>query len=331
VGRFGGVGSLLAVVCVLAGGTEGAAPAVGGGRGEVALAPISRAKLEHCERSALLRPVCPRLVPRVSWYLSSLAVEEAGPGRVLDVFNLEHGGEDPRHPERNGPPRMAHVVVTAGGDLLMPFRAPRGASGGRVRAGLLREPRREAVAFGRVRWAGRSGWLYLAPPFPTGGMLGNHLVFDWRQSDQPYTLSLHAWEPLSETAAVLEAIVESLPTLAETERLRRLAVTRTLATTPAHPTARARITTPAGQHALTVFVIAPARADVEVRLETARGERIPIVDSTRHLGRCNTRPPYRLCFVLIPAEDAPPGGAWTIVATSHAERRTRVRVDINLH
>lgn len=113
----------------------------------VPLVPLSAAKREHCERSGLLRPLCPRLVPKVgSAYLSNLAVELTGPW-VLDVFNLERGGEYPQDPERNRPPRMGHVVAVAGNvERLASFREPRTATGEPVRDGLMRRTRAEPVS-----------------------------------------------------------------------------------------------------------------------------------------------------------------------------------------
>ena len=71
--------------------------------------------------------------------------------------------------------------------------------------------RKRAIAFGTVRWGGRNGRLYLAPPYLYGGMMGNHLIFRWREGGRSYALGLHAWEPLREAAATLRAIVGSLP------------------------------------------------------------------------------------------------------------------------
>jgi hypothetical protein len=84
--------------------------------------------------------------------------------------------------------------------------APRG----RPRNGLMRLARARPISFGRVRWSGLSGDLFLAPSYPRGGMLGNHLVFRWG-SERRYVVSLHAWEPLLEAEATLRAIVGSTP------------------------------------------------------------------------------------------------------------------------
>ena len=298
----------------------------------VPLVPLSARKLEHCERSALLRPVCPRVVPRVSWYLSNLSVELAGlGGPVLDVFNLEGGGEFPRNPERNRPPRMAHVVAVAGNvERLAPFREPRGARREQVQNGVMRRTREAPVSFGRVRWAGRVGALYLAPPFPSGGMLGNHLVFSWRERGLAYALSLHAWEPLAESAATLQAMVDGLPTSAEAERLVRLSPTRRLTMPRGPATVRARITAPSPrEYAFDVFVITNGGADIGVRIVTSSGEVLRVLDSTQRFGRCNVRPPLRTCLVRFPKRAVARGGTWTIVATKRSDPPARARVDIS--
>jgi hypothetical protein len=187
-----------------------AAAAAGPKTGGVELVPLAPKKLAHCRKAALLRAACPRLVPRVrAAYLNHLAVEREGTRFSLATFNLERGGEYPDAPERNRPPRMAHLVVV-GGHV---ERAAAGVFDGLRRAvlrdGLMRRKRERSFAFGIVEWAGRSGELLLAPSYPRGGMLGNHLVFRWRGGRREYVLSLHGWEPLTEAAATLRAVVAS--------------------------------------------------------------------------------------------------------------------------
>lgn len=181
----------------------------------VPLVPLAPKRIAYCERSELLRAACPRLVPRVrAAYQSHLSVAPSGDRRRLDIFNLERGGEYPGQPERNRPPRMAHLVIAGGEvegsapvfDLLQARRV-------RLRNGLMRMQRVRTLSFGRVRWKGLTGDLFLAPSYPRGGMLGNHLVFRWG-SDRRYVVSLHAWEPLVEAAATLKAIVASTPAAA---------------------------------------------------------------------------------------------------------------------
>jgi hypothetical protein len=269
-------------------------------------------------------------VPKVgAAYLLNLSVELTGRS-ALDVFNLERGGEYPKNPERNRPPRMGHVVAVAGNvERLASFREPSDETGNQLRDGLMRRSRGAPLSFGRVRWAGRVGALYLMPPFPHGGMLGNHLVFSWRQDERPYALSLHAWEPLTESAATLEAMVQGLPTVAASERLIRLSPVRRLTLPRGAATARAKISAPPPpKHAFDVFVVVPARADVRVVIETSTGERLRILDSTRS-GDCKVRPPLRTCFLHFPRLEALRGGAWTIVFTKRSVAPARVRVDVS--
>jgi hypothetical protein len=298
--------------------------------GTVQLVRLSGAKLEHCERSGLLRPVCPRVVPKArAAYLSNLSVQLPGQS-ALDVFNLERGGEYPRNPERNRPPRMAHVVATAGSvERLASFQEPRGETGEPVRDGLMLRTRNAPVSFGRALWAGRSGALYLMPPFPHGGMLGNHLVFSWGQEKRPFALSLHAWEPLTESVATLHAMVKGLPSIAETERLLRLSPVRRFAMARGAARARAEISAPSPQkYASDVFVVAPAGADVGIRIETPTGHRLRILESTRSRA-CKLRPPLRTCFMRFPRLEAPGSGVWTIVLTKRSIAPAQVRVDVS--
>jgi hypothetical protein len=178
--------------------------------GPADLVPLAPTKLAQCRSTALLRAACPRLVPRVrAAYLDHLSVQGEGTRFSLAIFNLERGAEYPEAPERNAPPRMAHLVVVGG-------RVEQSAAGvftnvRRVafRAGLMRRKRDRSLGFGTVRWAGRVGQLSLAPSYPRGGMLGNHLLFRWRAGRRDYVVSVHAWEPLADAAATLRAVVTS--------------------------------------------------------------------------------------------------------------------------
>jgi len=77
------------------------------------------------------------------------------------------------------------------------------------RDGLVARPRSRALFFGRFAWGGERGTLVLAPGYPGGGEQGDHLIFRWRRGPVEYAVGLHAWEPLTRTAATLHAIVES--------------------------------------------------------------------------------------------------------------------------
>lgn len=176
----------------------------------VALVPTPARAIRRCERFRQLAPACPYLVPEAPFDPSSILYQADSyggpPGGDDWTFTLGWGAEHPGAPERDRPPALVHVVATAG-DL------PRRRLAGRrqPRDGLLAERGRGFLLLGRVTWAGRRGTLVIAPPYPRGGIEGNHLVFEWRQSGSTYRLSVHGWEPFSEVPVVLKAVVGSLP------------------------------------------------------------------------------------------------------------------------
>ena len=51
----------------------------------------------------------------------------------------------------------------------------------------------------------------LATPHLHGGVLGNHVVFRWRERGVDFLVTLHAWKPLLEAVATLRAVVTSTP------------------------------------------------------------------------------------------------------------------------
>ena len=285
------------------------------------LTPLAARELAHCERSGLLRPVCPRLIPRVPGYHASLYVEPH-----LDVFNLEHGAERPRFPELNRPPGMLHVVAVAGGVArLTSWRAPHGARGTPVRDGLMRKDRARPIAFGRVRWGGRAGPFYLMPSWPRGGMLGNHLVFSWQEEGRSYALSLHAWEPLTESAQTLRALVESVPGIEEARRAIRLSPVRRIALPQGAATVRERIEVPPGRYGIDVSAIARDGADLRISFETPYGNRLPVLESRSPA--CRIRRPYELCFARLPAREVR-AGRWSILVEKRSPAPASVRVDV---
>jgi hypothetical protein len=130
----------------------------------------------------------------------------------MHVFDLERGGEDPRRPGRARLPAVAHLTIVAGNvDGVAAFVQPLAERAVPLRAGLMRRKRTEALFFGRVRWGGKDGALFLAPPFLYGGQIGNHLCFRWRSNQTDFVISLHGWEPLPAAVATLQAVVESAP------------------------------------------------------------------------------------------------------------------------
>ena len=161
----------------------------------VALAPTPGDALAACRSSPLLRRACPRLVPEAPYdRRPEVYVVELRPGGrgAPESLNLQWGAEDPARPERNRPPRLSHLVVVAG-------------RSGTTLRGL------ETRVLRRTTWEGRRGRLLLAAPYPRGGLMGDHLIFRWRDGRREYAASLHAWEPFQETVDTLEAVVASMP------------------------------------------------------------------------------------------------------------------------
>jgi hypothetical protein len=178
-------------------------------RRPVELTATPGAALRRCRSSALVRPACPLRTPAVPAERLEAHVSRGLPGRGAHAFGLQAGAEYPGRPELNRPPNLLHLVLLAGSLGSKPLYEL--SEEVRLRDGLLREVRERGLLFGRVRWGGRSGTLVLAPPFPAGGVEGNHLVFRWSRGRDEYALSLHAWEPLQETAATLRAVAQSVP------------------------------------------------------------------------------------------------------------------------
>jgi hypothetical protein len=176
----------------------------------VELVPLATKSRASCRRSPLLRPVCPSRAPRVrAPYLSHLARDLARPAAQLDVFDLERGVMRAEH-ERNRPPAAAHLALLAGDtERIAPWSEPWGEPPRPLRDGVLRERRGAPVSFGLVDVGGRRALLFLAPPYPTGGYLGNHLVLVWGARGARRAVSLHAWEPLTEAVATLLRLVPS--------------------------------------------------------------------------------------------------------------------------
>lgn len=184
------------------------------------LSAAPRRILVSCKRSRLLRPACPRRLPAVDRYTSSLC--PTGKRGCLfreriDMFNVE----SPRSPHpKTRRPRFIHLVLYAG-DLggpkgfqthapsAFPFDWPDPSPARPLIDGLSPHRGMEALAFGRRRFGDVEGELVLAPAMQA--MDGDHLIFRWRSCQREYAVSLHAWKPLTETAATLRAIVAAVP------------------------------------------------------------------------------------------------------------------------
>jgi hypothetical protein len=177
----------------------------------VELVPMPAPALERCRGAELLSPACPSLVPSARWH--SRAEWRTERGRIIfpGAYELAAGAEHPGQPGQDRPPRLVHLVVLGGREAAnVAFEWPRAEDPVMIEDGLYARERRRALFFGERSWGGRRGELVLAPAFPQGGITGNHLIFRWRNESFYYAVTLHGWEPFTETATALRAMVSSV-------------------------------------------------------------------------------------------------------------------------
>lgn len=170
--------------------------------------------LRLCRRSPLLRAICPRQLPFVN-HLSSEPAYTASLCRVghpgcaglrWDDLEIEHAGDG------SHPPIWAHLSIAAGEfrhGRPTEFHWPTNHTPVAPHNGLWKAKRRRALFLGNVRWGTRTGDLILAPSYPAGGMMSDHLIFYFRSHGHDQLLSLHAWEPFDQAVATLRHIVLS--------------------------------------------------------------------------------------------------------------------------
>jgi hypothetical protein len=182
----------------------------------VPLAPIAGKEVQRCRELALLRQVCPLRAPVVVGKYRTFAARDGEGTRYppLHVFDMERVG--PRPPTDAAwlrPPYGVHITVAAGDvERFTPFVNPTPRTPAtQLTEHIRRSERTKAVSFGLRRWNGFRGILYLAPPYPNGGQLGDHLVFQWSARGRTSVVSLHAWAPLTQTESTLRGIVNSIP------------------------------------------------------------------------------------------------------------------------
>lgn len=177
-------------------------------RQSIAMMPLPARLLARCRSAFVLRPVCPRLVPKVPGFLVSGPT--GGRSAGFTVFDLQHGAPHEQQPRLNRPPAVLHLTIVAGrspNSLVGPYPGSKATS--TLRNSVETGTRRKPLVFGLRRWGGHTGVLFLAPSYPFGGQIGGHLTFWWRKHGYGYVISLHAWEPLTQAARVLRTIVAS--------------------------------------------------------------------------------------------------------------------------
>jgi hypothetical protein len=188
-----------------------ATPSVPSERG-VALARIPAPALKRCHGDKTLSRACPAVVPSARWRDRPEWSTERGRIVFPGAYELAAGAEHPGRPEQDRPPRLVHLVVLGGREARsLAFEWPRRRAAVAVEDGLYARDRRRALSLGERSWNGRSGDLVLAPAFPDGGIVGDHLVFRWREGGSYYAVTLHGWEPFTEVVTTLRAMVASVP------------------------------------------------------------------------------------------------------------------------
>jgi hypothetical protein len=168
--------------------------------------------LARCRSAYVLRPACPRLIPKVSGMVVSGPNVQYPKASGFTVFDLQHGAPHEKQTWLNRPPRVLHLTLVAGrrpGNLFGGMPYPGSKAPATLRNGQSTRTRRKPLLYGTRRWGGHHGALFLAPSYPYGGQIGGHLTFWWRKGREGYVVSLHAWEPLTECSRVLRTIVAS--------------------------------------------------------------------------------------------------------------------------
>ena len=202
----------MAALVTLSGNRASATSSSPAARRPVVMMPLPARLLTRCRSAFVLRPACPRLIPKVSGLVVSGPTVQYPKASGFTVFDLELGAPHEKRTWLNRPPGVLHLTLVAGrrpGNLFggMPYPGSKGSA--TLRNGQSTQTRREPLLYGTRRWGGHRGSLFLAPSYPLGGQIGGHLTFWWREGRDGYVVSLHAWEPLAECSRVLHAIIAS--------------------------------------------------------------------------------------------------------------------------
>jgi hypothetical protein len=157
-------------------------------------------------RTPLLRVACPGRVPAFGFPGAFVDVVPTPPSERPKLRSLlvsvSWGGEY-ANPRRNRPPQFLHFELTAGYIVSSRRLAPP------VPLDRLTIPLGYTVT--RPISLGHRGWTANPGKLVFGDCFGNHLCYRWRENGRGYQIDLHAWEPVTQTAHVLRAIVASTP------------------------------------------------------------------------------------------------------------------------
>ncbi len=165
------------------------------------LMPLPPRAARRCAATSGIGAICPAETPEIEGR-TFLSLQSA-----RRLFSAEWGVGRSGIGRRGSPPHFSHVVVQASDPgTILPFEVPVAVA---PRVGLGRR-RKGALLLARPHWNDTKGSLVLAPPYPEGGVNGDHLLYLWRADEVAYAVSLHAWLPLRDAAATLRAVVESI-------------------------------------------------------------------------------------------------------------------------
>jgi hypothetical protein len=169
--------------------------------------PLPPPLLEKCGAMPDVRSACPTELPVLTQRRHRA---QAFRSEGSSIFYAEWGAPYPGLSRRNAPTDFSHInAIASPVDRPFAFKWPAGPRNELDDLANAQGRRRVPLLVGTYTWGGKKGEVALSPPFPAGGIEGDHLVFRWVEGDIARSLSLHAWKPLIETLNALEAMVES--------------------------------------------------------------------------------------------------------------------------
>jgi hypothetical protein len=218
----------------------------------------------------------------------------------------------PHVPQINRPPDLLHLVVRAapaGGTIEWEEEPTT------LRNGLLREERSAGFSLGRRIWGGKRGSLLLAPS--SGGLHADHLLFLWREGSTERAVSLHAWEPLSESAAALEEIIHSIPQSALLRLPAGRSSSRSLLFASDPPT-----------HPFDVHVETAASARLTIDIRTWYGQVLHVLWAASMEAWCHQWGTQARCLIPLPILEAQRAGRWTLIVRKRSQAPVTAEVSV---
>jgi hypothetical protein len=88
---------------------------------------------------------------------------------------------------------------------------------------------------------------------------------------------------------------------------------------------------PPAEHTWDVHVVAPADADVAVRIRTWYGQRLRVLDTTHDATSCEVHGARSVCSLAFPRLEAQRGGAWEVIVLKRSEAAAGVAVEVTFN